>query len=219
MSFGPRYQVTIGPMLTPMVKKLVIVCVVIFILQLLAGSEMLLVFGLTPYSFLAKFFLWQVATYIFLHGGFWHIFWNMFALWMFGCELERYWGSQEFLRFFIVTGIGAGILSVIADPLSPVPTIGASGSIYGILMAYGMMFPERLVYLYFLFSDKGEILCGHPGRHHFRFGFKRSGQHGCTCGSPWGDGRRFPLSERLAVFVGSSAELLSLENQTNAATL
>ena len=78
----------------------------------------------------------------------------MFALWMFGCELERHWGSKEFLRFFLVTGMGAGVLSIVFQPFSEIPTIGASGAIYGILMAFGLMFPERLVYLYFLFPVK-----------------------------------------------------------------
>ena len=137
-----------------MVKYLVIGCVLTFLLQLGASSEMLVIFGLTPVYVLEKLFIWQLVTYLFIHGNFWHLFWNMFSLWMFGCELERYWGSRQFLRFFMVTGIGAGVLSVLFDPQSRVPTIGASGSIYGILMAYGMMFPERRVYLYFLFPVK-----------------------------------------------------------------
>jgi membrane associated rhomboid family serine protease len=98
--------------------------------------------------------VWQFVTYLFLHGGFWHVFWNMFALWMFGSDLERHWGSRQFLKFYLVAGVGAGVLSVILAPTSTVPTIGASGSIYGILLAYGMMFPNRLVYLYFLFPVK-----------------------------------------------------------------
>lgn len=155
MSYSPGYRVTIGPTLTPVVKCLVIACVLIFLLQQIgSGQEMTLIFGLTPNLVLSKLFVWQPATYLFLHGNFWHIFWNMFALWMFGCELERYWRGREFLKYFLVTGIGAGILSIIFDPFSPIPTIGASGAIYGILLAYGMMFPDRLVYLYFLFPVK-----------------------------------------------------------------
>jgi membrane associated rhomboid family serine protease len=144
-----------GPTLTPTVKKLVIACAVVFLIQVLGESrEMVGIFGLTPYLVLTKLFVWQIGTYLFLHGGFGHLFWNMFALWMFGCELERYWGSKEFLRFFLVTGVGAGILSIMVQPLSTIHTIGASGAIYGILMAYGLMFPERHVYLYFLFPIK-----------------------------------------------------------------
>lgn len=143
-----------GIRLTPMVKYLIGICAGVFVLQWLSGPEMVLIFGLTPQLVLGKFFLWQLGTYLFLHGGFWHIFFNMFALWMFGSELERYLGSHRFLQFYFITGVGAGLLSVVLDPSSSIPTIGASGSIYGILMAYGMLFPNRLVYLYFLFPVK-----------------------------------------------------------------
>ncbi|MBI4447242.1 MAG: rhomboid family intramembrane serine protease [Acidobacteria bacterium] len=149
------YQLTIGPALTPMVKYLVIASVIVFLLQQIGpGSEMTLLFGLSPYFVWKRLYIWQLGTYLFLHGNFWHIFWNMFALWMFGSDLERHWRSHEFLKFFFVTGCGAGLLSILFDPFSAVPTIGASGAIYGILMAYGMMFPNRLVYLYFLFPVK-----------------------------------------------------------------
>ncbi|MCZ6879401.1 MAG: rhomboid family intramembrane serine protease [Acidobacteria bacterium] len=143
------------PQLTPMVKYIVIACVGTALLQWLgAGREMVQIFGLTPYLVLSKLFVWQIVTYLFLHGGFGHLFWNMFSLWMFGCELERHWGSREFLKFFLITGMGAGVLSIVFQPFSEIPTIGASGAIYGILMAFGLMFPERLVYLYFLFPVK-----------------------------------------------------------------
>jgi membrane associated rhomboid family serine protease len=141
-----------------MVKILIIANVAVFLWQSLAslagGSEIIQIFGLTPYLVLRKLFLWQLITYLFLHGDLWHIFFNMFALWMFGSELERYWGQKAFLKYYFVTGIGAGLLSVVADPSGVAPTIGASGAIYGILLAYGMMFPERHVYLYFLFPIK-----------------------------------------------------------------
>jgi len=155
MSFSPRHQIRIGPQLTPMVKYLVIACVATFLLQWMgAGREMVEIFGLTPYLVLSKLFLWQIVTYLFLHGSFGHLFWNMVPLWMFGCELERYWGSKEFLKFFLITGVGAGVLAILFQQDPRVPTIGASGSIYGILMAFGIMFPERLIYLYFLFPVK-----------------------------------------------------------------
>ncbi len=141
--------------MTPMVKYLVIACAGAFLLQSLGDNRaMIQIFGLTPAAVLSKLFVWQIVTYLFLHGGFGHLFWNMFPLWMFGSELERYWGGKEFLRFFLITGIGAGLLSIAVQPFSPVPTIGASGAVYGVLMAYGLMFPERMVYLYFLFPVK-----------------------------------------------------------------
>ena len=155
MSFGPRTTVRFGPALTPMVKYLLIACAGVFVLQWLGDNRaMVEIFGLTPYAVLSKLFLWQIATYLFLHGGFGHLFWNMFSLWMFGSELERYWGSKEFLRFFLITGIGAGLLSIAFQPFSLIPTIGASGAVYGVLMAYGLMFPERMMYLWFLFPVK-----------------------------------------------------------------
>lgn len=164
MSFGPRPTVKFGPTLTPMVKYLMMTCAGAFLLQWLGDNRaMIQIFGLTPYQVLSKLFLWQTVTYLFLHGGFGHLFWNMFPLWMFGSELERYWGGKEFLRFFLVTGIGAGLLSIAVQPFSPVPTIGASGAVYGVLMAYGLMFPERMVYLYFLFPVKVKYFVGFLG--------------------------------------------------------
>jgi membrane associated rhomboid family serine protease len=82
---------------------------------------------------------------MFLHAGFWHILFNMFALWMFGCDLERTWGSRRFLYYYFLTGIGAGVTVVLLSPFSTVATVGASGAIYGILLAYGMLFPNRII--------------------------------------------------------------------------
>lgn len=131
------------------VKALVILNVGVFVLQVFdgfAGGGMLVnSFGLRPADVTGRFFLWQLVTYLFLHGGFLHILFNMFLLWMFGSELERTWGTKEFYRFFFVCGIGAGILTVIVSPRSPIPTIGASGAIYGIMLAYGLTFPRRVI--------------------------------------------------------------------------
>ena len=158
MIFGMHYVrtggVRLGPTLTPVVKYLVIACAAVFLWTELAGPQIVYVLGLTPKLVLTQLFLWQLATYLFLHGGFWHLFWNLFALWMFGSELERTMGSRRFLKYYFLTGIGAGALSVAVAPLSPIVTVGASGAIYGILIAYGMLFPNRLVYLYFLFPIK-----------------------------------------------------------------
>lgn len=158
MAYGGGYRVSFGPKMTRMVKYLVLANVGVFLWQSLASLagnyEMIQIFGLTPMRVWSQLFLWQLLTYLFLHGDFWHIFFNMFALWMFGSELERHWGERSFLKYYFVTGIGAGLFSVIFDPFSMAPTIGASGAVYGILMAYGMMFPERYVYLYFLFPVK-----------------------------------------------------------------
>jgi len=120
------------------------------------------VFGLVPAYVFGKFYLWQPVTYMFLHGGTWHLLMNMFILWMFGSELERTWGTREFLKFYFIAGIGAGIVNLIFGVFNPatshIPVIGASGAIYGVLVAYAMLFPERYVYIYFLIPVKVKYL-------------------------------------------------------------
>jgi membrane associated rhomboid family serine protease len=106
--------------------------------------------GIVPALVWQKGHLWQLVSYMFLHGGFFHILFNMFALWMFGCDLERVWGTARFVTFYFFTGIGAGVMTVLLTPHGYIPTIGASGAIYGILLAYALLFPERRVLLYFL---------------------------------------------------------------------
>jgi membrane associated rhomboid family serine protease len=109
--------------------------------------------------------IWQLATYMFLHGGLFHILFNMLALWMFGAELERIWGTRYFLKFYFVTGIGSGVLTVIvsllpfefARQLQLSNVIGASGAIYGLLLAYAMYFPDRPIYMYLLFPIPAKI--------------------------------------------------------------
>ena len=109
--------------------------------------------------------VWQVATYMFLHGGIFHIVFNMLALWMFGTELERTWGTRYFLKFYFVTGIGAGALTVLfsllpfgfARQLQYANVIGASGAIYGLLLAYALYFPDRPIYMYMLFPIPAKI--------------------------------------------------------------
>jgi len=107
--------------------------------------------GLVPALVLQKGFVWQPVSYLFLHGGFFHLFFNMFALWLFGSDLERLWGTRRFYEYYFFTGVGAGLLTLILTPREIVPTIGASGAIYGILLAYARYFPERRILLYFLF--------------------------------------------------------------------
>lgn len=154
-------QISFGGPLTRAVKTIMISCVVVFLYQFISQaitgrSEINLIFGLIPVLVWKKFFIWQLFTYAFLHGGLFHLLFNMFALWMFGCELERHWGSRVFIKYALVTGIGAGISTVIVSPNLAVPTIGASGLVYGILLAYGLLFPNRMIYLYFLFPIKAK---------------------------------------------------------------
>jgi len=123
----------------------------VFLVQMLVRGWIELYFGLVPILVWKKYFLWQLVTYMFLHGGFFHILFNLLAFWMFGGELENYWGSKKFLFYFLFCGIGAGICTVVVTPYQFIPVIGASGAIYGILLAFGWLFPNRLIYVYFLF--------------------------------------------------------------------
>jgi membrane associated rhomboid family serine protease len=143
----PTHTIIGGDGLSRAIKMILIICGVVYVLQTLGGSafrvSLITSFGLTPAAVTRSLAVWQLVTYIFLHGGFFHILFNMFALWMFGTELERMWGTREFVRFFFICGIGAGVSSVLVSPSSTIPIIGASGSIYGILLAYGLLFPNR----------------------------------------------------------------------------
>ncbi len=143
VSFGP------GRM-TPAVKLLVIVNVVMFVLTMIVPL-MTLRLGLVPQAVFQQFALWQLVTYMFMHGGAGHILLNMLSLWMFGTDLERTWGTRFFTKYYFVTGIGAAvttlILSLFLDSVYYTVTIGASGAIYGLLLAYGMYFPNRTLIL------------------------------------------------------------------------
>jgi len=107
--------------------------------------------------------VWQLATYLFLHdlGSIWHILFNMLTLWMFGAPIEETWGTRRFLQYYFVCGIGAGVCVVLANlafgnPYQP--TIGASGAIYGLLLAFGMLFPNQTVLMSFLFPIKAKYM-------------------------------------------------------------
>ena len=152
------YRFSFGYGLTPVIKKMMIIMGAVFLLQMVVSSTINLYLGLVPILIWKKYFLWQLGTYIFLHGGIGHILFNLLALWMFGGELESYWGSRKFLFYFFFCGIGAGICTVFFSPYQFIPVIGASGAIYGILLAYGWLFPNRLIYLYFLFPIPAKYL-------------------------------------------------------------
>ena len=153
----PRPIVFGGP-LSPGVRALLFTTVGVGVFQLLAWLLAQVsfnrLFGLVPYEVTHHLFLWQMVTYMFLHGGFFHLLFNMLGLWVFGTDLERLWGTQRFLRFYFVTGIGAALCSTIVAPNSTMPIVGASGAIYGLLAAYGLIFPERIVLLYFVIPIK-----------------------------------------------------------------
>ena len=135
---------------TNAIKILISVNFGIFVLQSLSQSEALFfpLFGLVPKLVWSERMIWQPFTYLFLHGGIWHVLINMFVLWMFGSELERLWGRHEFLKFYFITGIGSGLVTMLFDLQSMTPIVGASGAVYGVLLAYGLTYPNRTVYLY-----------------------------------------------------------------------
>ncbi|HYN09481.1 MAG TPA: rhomboid family intramembrane serine protease [Vicinamibacterales bacterium] len=153
-SFGP------GAM-TPAVRAILFANLGAFVATLLLPGLMIDLFGLRPQAFLERGRLWQIVTYLFLHDpqSVMHILFNMLALWMFGVDLERRWGTQAFTRYYFLTGIGAGVSTVLISllpldsvrPLYGVPTIGASGAIYGLLMAWAILFPHRTILFMMLF--------------------------------------------------------------------
>jgi len=132
---------------------LIIACSITFLFQLFTEPWLSLWFGLTPWDVTHYGYIWQLVSYIFLHDtrNILHILFNMLGLWMFGSELEQIWGSRQFTKFFFVCGIGAGLVMVLLFLLTGgdarVTTIGASGALYGILLAYGILFPDRIIYL------------------------------------------------------------------------
>jgi membrane associated rhomboid family serine protease len=150
-SFGP------GP-LTPAVKALIIANVVVFLATTFLPI-VTVILGLSPEIVFGRFWVWQPVTYMFVHGGLLHLLFNMLALWLFGVELERYWGTHAFARYYFVTGVGAGltllVLSLLPAAFAEVMyrsiTVGASGSIYGLLLAYALRFPDRPILMFFLF--------------------------------------------------------------------
>jgi membrane associated rhomboid family serine protease len=152
-SFGP------GPISTAL-KAIIIANVAVFFAQLFGRGLLEDWFGLHPAFVVRNGWLWQLASYMFLHGNLFHILFNMLALWMFGTELERIWGTRAFLKFYFVTGVGAAAITVIvslfpfsfSEQLYASNVIGASGAIYGLLLAYGMYFPDRPILLFFLFT-------------------------------------------------------------------
>ena len=156
----------------PVIKNLLIINVVVFFVQMLASNLMIsgkplgyilnIWFALNPISEGYNFQVWQLITYQFMHGGFTHIFFNMFMLWMFGMEIENILGSKKFLYYYLICGIAAGLAQLFIAPLFSFPaiTIGASGAIFGVMIAFGMLFPDRYIFLWFLIPIKAKYLIG-----------------------------------------------------------
>ncbi len=147
----------------PGVKWLLIANIGLFVVNFFArellGADPFPIFGLVPYEVLWMGYLWQLVTYLFLHGGIGHILFNMLALWMFGADLERDWGTRRFLQYYFLCGVGAGICVLIMALLLGglgLRTIGSSGAIYGVLLAFGLLYPDRIILFSFLFPMKAK---------------------------------------------------------------
>ena len=164
-TFGaPRVRFDWRSFITPGVKVLVLTCSSVFLGQTLlwlffpptVTAKFNHWFGLVPSGVVLGLRVWQPVTYLFLHGDIWHLLINMLMLWMFGRELELVWGKKRFLNYFFLCGIGAGLITVLVKyiPLfwgirpPDTPTIGASGAIFGILIANAILFPDRQIWLF-----------------------------------------------------------------------
>lgn len=162
----------------PVIKNLLIINIAVYVVYNIILSNIALgdpgAYG-TPVSLIIRhyfalqslgegFYIWQLVSYQFMHADFMHIFLNMFTLWMFGMEVENQWGSRKFLIYYLVCGIGGGILQLIfnaiAVPGVPVVTVGASGAIFGVMVAFAMMFPNRYIFFYFIIPIKAKYLIG-----------------------------------------------------------
>ena len=135
------------------IKVLITVNFLIYVLQTISGpnvaSDLWRLFGLVPKQIWSDLMLWQPFTYLFFHDSNpWHVLMNMFVLWMFGTELERLWGREGFVKYYFITGVGSGIITGCISPNSLIPLIGASGAVFGIILAYGITFPNRTIYLW-----------------------------------------------------------------------
>jgi membrane associated rhomboid family serine protease len=139
------------PFLSTAVGRLIVATVVVFFLQnVVPGLNAW--FALTPRLAVEHLQVWQVGTYMFLHGGFWHLFFNLLILWFMGSMIESVWGAKRFLRYYLICGVGGGLLHILLQYDASV--IGASGAIFGLYFAAAMLFPDQYLYLYFLVPVK-----------------------------------------------------------------
>lgn len=157
----------------PAIKYFIIVNVFIYLLLVFVGLNFKFR-GFPLYLYVYEYFalnpvgegfkLWQLVTYMFIHDpkGIFHILFNMLMLWMFGTEIENLWGTRRFLVYYFTSGVGAGIAHLVFAPLFGQlgPVVGASGAIYGVMIAFAVMFPDRYIFLYFLIPIPARIFVG-----------------------------------------------------------
>ena len=146
------------PPLSPITQALLLINVAVFFINELLGRMVETLFALWPLG--NGFLPWQVVTYAFLHGSFNHLFFNMLGLWMFGTELERLWGPKRFMQFYAASVLAAALAQLIVTGVtgSVYPTVGASGGLFGLLLAFGMLFPHRTILLFFVIPVPARVL-------------------------------------------------------------
>ncbi len=146
--------------LPPAVKGLLTAMGAVFLLQwlvpLMGGPNLVSLFGMTPARVTANGWLWQPLTYLFLHGGPLHLLFNLYMLWALGRAVEERWGAGPFLFYFFLCGVGAAVFNLVFEPGSLSPVVGASGAIYGLLVAFAMMYPEAVFLVMFLVPLKAK---------------------------------------------------------------
>ncbi len=151
-----------------LVMKLLIAHGIFFLVQMFGGDQInsLIIYflGLRPAMVLHEGYIWQLVTYMFPHGGGMHFFFNMYAVMLFGMSVEQAWGSKKFLGYYFFTGIGAGIsifiinYFIIGGNAAYIPTIGASGAVFGLLLAFGILFPDAQLLLFFVLPIRAKYL-------------------------------------------------------------
>jgi membrane associated rhomboid family serine protease len=159
-----QYQFAFPPM-PRVVKTLIYINVFMYVATLITswiGFDLNVVLGLVPYLVMKQYWFWQFFTYMFMHGSIFHLLFNMLMLWMFGSELCRLWGEKFFLRYYIITGLGGGVcvaaLSLVFPSQFLAPTVGASGAIFGLFLAYGLIFRDKYLYVFGLIPVKARPL-------------------------------------------------------------
>jgi membrane associated rhomboid family serine protease len=147
------------PPLPPATQALLLANVAIYFLDQLLGRSLTVWGALWPIGS-GEFWPWQIGTYAFLHGSFEHLFFNMLGLWMFGSELEQVWGRKRYLQFYAASVVAAALTQLLVNVLlgSGAPTIGASGGLFGLLLAFAMIFPNRIILLFFVLPMKAKYL-------------------------------------------------------------
>ena len=156
LQFNPGELAYKPQIFTDAIKILVSINFSIYVLQSISGKEDVFfrLFGLVPSTFISDLMLWQPFTYMFLHAPFYssvgisHILLNMLGLWVFGRELEQAWGKTHFIKYYFITGVGSGLITYLFQMGSDNPVIGASGAVYGVLLAYGVSYPNRMLYIW-----------------------------------------------------------------------